>query len=252
MKLNKRKIFVIAIALCLTAILSFSTLAWFTANDSVTNEFLFADSDDDGNVDFSIDVWETVDPERDGTTAEVGKGVRDSDEPTVTYEEVLPGDELVKTAHITNTSSSERYSQYVRATIILKDPAGAWKKAFDEGRIGLNAQGRPSALDLLNEMFKTVDYSNTWTIVPGNDSCGYNDTDKCFYWTFYYNANNGILEKGQTVELFDKVFIPTGLLVEDANGMSSTFEIDVKAEAIQAESLNLSYPNANNAFKLVG
>ena len=44
MKLTKKKVFVAALAICLIAILSFGTLAWFSAGDSVKNEFYVADS----------------------------------------------------------------------------------------------------------------------------------------------------------------------------------------------------------------
>jgi predicted ribosomally synthesized peptide with SipW-like signal peptide len=37
--MNKKKVFALALAVCVLAIVSFSTLAWFTDADSVTNEF---------------------------------------------------------------------------------------------------------------------------------------------------------------------------------------------------------------------
>ena len=228
MKLNKRKIFVIAVALCLVAILSFSTLAWFTAEDEITNKFNFADSDDDDNVDFSVDVIETGDPEDDG----------------LVFEEILPGDVWSKDPTIKNTSSSDRYSQYIRVTLTIKDPEGAWKAASDAGRI-------PTDLALLSEMFQTVDLANTWELAGGDGvGYGYNTTagEEGFFWTFYLRDT---LAKGEEVVLFETVTIPTGLTVEDANAMKSSFEIDVYAEAMQAESLNLTYPNARNAFALV-
>ena len=42
MKLSKKKVFALALAVCLIATLSFGSLAWFTDNDSVTNEFKVA------------------------------------------------------------------------------------------------------------------------------------------------------------------------------------------------------------------
>ena len=69
MKLTKKKVFVAAIALCLIAIISAGTLAWFQASDEVTNKFMIADSDQDGTPDFSVDVWENdpADPEEKDT-----------------------------------------------------------------------------------------------------------------------------------------------------------------------------------------
>ncbi len=238
MKLNKRKIFVMAVAVCLVAILSFSTLAWFTAEDEITNKFNFADSDDDGQVDFSVDVTETGDDEDDG----------------LVFDEILPGDVYDKDPTITNTSSSDRYSQYVRVTLTLKDPTGAWKAAFDAKRIGAREGSRdPQVNYLLGEMFQTV---STCSYLGSNDGLwyigdkGYNETEgeEGFYWVFYYN---GILAKDESVTLFEKVTIPTGLTVEDANAMGNTFEIDVYAEAVQSENLPISPANAMKAFELV-
>ena len=50
MKLNKKKVVVSALAVSLVAILSFGTIAWFSAEDTIENKFHFADSDDDGGV----------------------------------------------------------------------------------------------------------------------------------------------------------------------------------------------------------
>ena len=61
MKMTKKKVFVIALAICLVAIISMGTLAWFNAQDAVTNDFMIADSDDDTpNEIFSVDVWENT------------------------------------------------------------------------------------------------------------------------------------------------------------------------------------------------
>jgi len=236
MKLNKKKVLTASLAVSLVAILSFGTIAWFNAEDTIKNQFQFADSDDDGNTDFSVDVVESGDPEDDG----------------LVFEEILPGDQLAKDPTIKNTSTSDRYTQYVRATLTLKDPTGAWKKAYDEKRIGLNDQNRPSYLSLLKEMFQTVDYSQTgdWNLAGSEGTgYGYDEDAKEFYWVFYYKD---VLGKGEEVTLFEHVTIPTGLTVADASAMLSTFDVTVKAEAVQAENLNMQYPTAANAFKTVG
>ena len=126
MKINKKKVVISALAVSLVAILSYGTIAWFSAEDTIENKFYFADSDDDGNTDFAVDVIESNDPEDDG----------------LVFEEILPGDKLDKDPTIKNTSTSDRYTQYVRATLTLKDPTGAWKKAFDDKKIGLNDRNR--------------------------------------------------------------------------------------------------------------
>ena len=45
MKMTKKKVFVTALAICLVAILSMGSLAWFNASDTITNKFKIADSD---------------------------------------------------------------------------------------------------------------------------------------------------------------------------------------------------------------
>lgn len=59
MKMNKKKVFTLALAVCLIAILSMGTLAWFSDSDSIKNDFMFDDSNNDGTPDFKVDVFET-------------------------------------------------------------------------------------------------------------------------------------------------------------------------------------------------
>lgn len=233
--MNKKKVFVTALAVSLIAILSLGTLAWFNAEDEIENNFHFADSDGDGNTDFSVDVKETGDTEDDG----------------LVFEEILPGDVLDKDPTIKNTSTSERYSQYIRVTLTLKDPTGAWKKAYDEARIGGGKMIKTDREEgLLNEMFQSVDLSGTWELAGAEGTgYGYDDTAKEFFWVFYLRD---ILEKDEEVKLFEKVTIPTGLTVEDANTMKSAFDVHVKAEAVQTENLDLFVESARNAFNKVG
>ena len=68
MKMNKKKVFTLALAVCLIAILSMGSLAWFTDSDEIKNEFMIAGSDDEQDPDkvFSVDVWEnTPDGDKD-------------------------------------------------------------------------------------------------------------------------------------------------------------------------------------------
>ena len=234
MKMNKKKVFVAALAVCLVAIISLSTLAWFSAEDSIDNKFHFADSDQDGNVDFSVDVVESDDAEDDG----------------LVFEEILPGDTYKKDPTIVNTSSSDRYSQYIRVTLTIKDPNGAWKKALEEKRIGDGKLMKTNrAVGLLGEMFQTIDLANGLWYVDGGEgeAYGYDEDAKEIYWIFYYKNT---LAAGESVTLFEKVTIPTGFTVEDANAMQSQFDISVKAEAVQVE--NLGVNRAVDAFELVG
>ena len=60
MKITKKKVVVTSIAVCLVAILSMGTLAWFTDSDSATNNFFVTNSDQGADAIFSIDVKENV------------------------------------------------------------------------------------------------------------------------------------------------------------------------------------------------
>ena len=55
---TKKKVLTVAIAVCLIAIISLSTLAWFNAADDAQNNFYIANSEDDADEIFSVDVWE--------------------------------------------------------------------------------------------------------------------------------------------------------------------------------------------------
>ena len=70
--MTKKRVFAVALAVCLIAILSLGSLAWFTDSDQVDNEFLIAGSQDgDKDKVFSVDVWEKTpdnDKDQDGYT----------------------------------------------------------------------------------------------------------------------------------------------------------------------------------------
>lgn len=222
-KMNKKKIFVVALAVCLLAIISFSTLAWFTAQDSVTNEFYVGDSNTDPDKVFGVDVWETVDGEEKGRgTANDGGAV---------YEDILPGQILSKAPVVENTGI---HPMYVRAIVtvspasILKDAMGdAWKN------VDLFLAGNDETQWLLDN------------VVYVNDG-----TDSKFVYTYYYqsvleperdNANGYI-----TPAIFDAVVIPTGLTTDMAAQLED-FEIDILGQAIQSE--HILSTNAKDAFE---
>ena len=95
MKLTKKKVFVMALALSLAAIISMGSLAWFNDADSVWNKFMIADSEDDTPDEiFSIDVCESRDTNGDGDFNEEGDNSR-TDE-GLTYVDIQPGDKLNK------------------------------------------------------------------------------------------------------------------------------------------------------------
>ena len=93
MRMTKKKVIALALVVCLIAILSLSSLAWFTDDDSVTNKFQIAGSEDANPDDiFSVDVWEKDDPTSN-----------EKDQDGITYPDILPGDDLYKEVNVENT-----------------------------------------------------------------------------------------------------------------------------------------------------
>ena len=212
MKITKKKVFVSALIICLLAIVSMSTLAWFSASDSVKNEFYVADSGDhtdDPDAIFSVAVWEKT-PESD----------KDTD--GYEYKEILPGAKLTKEAHVENTGY---YSQYIRAIVTISD-ANAWLAAVE-------------GIDMA-EVFLGFDES-VWT----NISMEHDTAADTLTYVLYYD---GILESGKDITLFNQVKIPESLTVAQAAAFAGDFSITVKAQAVQTENVGA---NAYEAFETV-
>ncbi len=232
MKMTKKKVFVAALAICLVAIVSMGTLAWFTASDEVTNKFYVADSDDTDPSDiFSIDVWENT-------------PAGDKDPDGYEYKDILPGDVLKKEVNVENTGY---YDQYVRVTVTVSD-AQAWMTA-------LNTNG---AIPKLEQIVDGYDpNANVWV---DNSAEVVDDT---IVYTMYYNHillgdqetiydNAGA--HSDVVTVFTAVKIPSTLTVEQAAAFESNFEINVKAEAVQTENLGIDRSQgegAKEAFAVV-
>ena len=60
MNMNKKKVLSLSIVVIMIAILSFSSLAWFSDADEITNQFMIADSESDADDIFSVDIWEML------------------------------------------------------------------------------------------------------------------------------------------------------------------------------------------------
>lgn len=213
--MNKRKILSLALAVCLIALFTMGTLAYFTDSAATSNKFMTA-SYDPSNPDkvitaeelFSIKVYETD-----------ANGQKDYD--GLTYEDIAPGDELDKDPTAENTG---KYGQYVRMSVTLTK-ASAWQNAV--------AQGTD-----LTTIFKGFD-STKWTRY---DEPAVDTTNDTVTYVFYYN---GILAPGGTATLFTDVVIPTSLTVDDMVALSQ-FEINITADAIQSDNTG---DNAYDAFK---
>lgn len=209
MKMTKKKVFVAALAVCVVAVLSLGTLAWFSDSDYVDNTFKIATSDDDTADDiFSIDVWETT-PE--GEKTETG----------YTYEDVLPGDSLTKDVFVKNTGY---YDQYVRVIVTISD-AEAWLNLIPDNTTG------EAAATLATQIFKGLDLSK-WDHIYNNLSENPNATE--LIYVLYYKD---ILEADEVINVFDSIEIPTSMTREEAARFDNEFTITVKAQAVQTENV---------------
>ena len=222
MKMTKKKVFVSALAICLIAIISMGTLAWFSAQDEVTNKFMIADSDDDTPDEiFSVDVWEN--------TPEANK-----DQDGYEYKDILPGDVLKKEARVENTG---HYDQYIRVTVTISD-AAAW----------INALGANFDVASVFDGFVLSDWNHVWnnmnnaTTIPEN-----------LVYVMYYKD---IVNPGQIINVFDKVKIPESLTREQAVLFEHNFNITVKADAVQTDNVVPENTDAKDAawaaFQTVG
>ena len=224
MKLNKKKVFVAALAVCLVAILSMGTLAWFNAADEVTNNFQIADSDHDGTPDFSVEVYETENDGDDTADAD-GDGNNTITHGGNTYEEILPGEKIAKNPTVKNTGD---YEQWIRVLV-----------TFDERAVikaACNAKG------ITNDLRSWLDVDSTYwladdTTIEENNSVTY---------VYYYRYR---LPENQTAVLFNNVTIPGEFVQEDMKFVNGNFSIKVKAEALQADNTGA---DAYAAFGAIG
>ena len=216
--MTKKKIFVVALAVCLLAILSMSSLAWFSAKDSVKNNFYVADSTDNNPEDiFSVDVYEKHDYDNDGDLDEFQSGI--------SYKDVLPGDELEKIAIVKNTGY---YDQYIRVIITMSDAAN-WKAILG------NEFGEAAILGLFDGLDQTM-----WNHITVETL----DTSDEIRIVMYYNGILDGSDEGDDVAeitVFNNVKIPDVMDQEDASHFDDDgnwgFTIDVKAQAVQTENV---------------
>ena len=216
MKLNKKKVVVVSLAISLIAILSLGSLAWFNAKDEVTNKFMVTNSEDDAEKIFSVDVWEYV----DGDT-------ENKDQDGNEYNDIVPGGRYHKEPYVENTGL---YDQWIRVKVTVSD-ADEW-------------------LAILG-----TDYDLT-TIFEGFDASAWTRYDEpmlveeagesTLTYVYYLNYK---LAPTETAALFNTVVIPSQLTQQDMATLGGTFELDIVAEALQADNTGNS---AYEAFDFVG
>ncbi len=225
MKLTKKKVLAVALSVCLIAILSMGSLAWFNANDSVVNNFYVADSDDEGNApDFSIDLYETGND--DGEKEDNGN----------TYNDITPGSTYAKDPTVKNTG---KYDQWVRVIVTVSDYR-TWAAALE--KVATIKGGNFADYDLTT-IFGGYDGDAWQSEVVGVDQLG-DDTQT---YVFYLKEK---LAPGSTATLFDSFIVPDLLEAEDMDFGDDGFSINIKAEAIQTA--NLDQNGCKAAFDTVG
>ena len=222
--MNKKKVFALALAVCMIAILSMSTLAWFNDSEEIKNDFMFDDTDKDGTVDFEVDLFETDD------TGEV-----DGKE----YVTVTPNAKLAKDPTVRNEGD---YDMYTRVVVTISD-AAAWLTAS----VKYNLTGDNDDLTILEEMINLhadwVRFDN-----PVRDTSA--DTITYVYY-YAHKLLPGAVSGAVSAPVFTEVTIPWQLQTKDLNFGDKAFSITVKADAIQADNIIPENPidAGNNAYK---
>ena len=223
MKLNKKKVFVAALAVCLVAIISMGTLAWFSDSDFVKNDFMITDSTvTNPDEVFSVDIYETK-VDADGNVVTDANGKPETTDAGNTYDNIAPGDVLTKDPTVKNTGT---YNQWVRVKVTLTN-AENWLALFKKYNL------------TLNDLFTNID-SDAWVGVED-----YTINGGAMTFTYYLKDQ---LAPNQTVTLFDKVTIPTIFDQTDIYAVKE-FALTFVAEAVQVENTK---DNAVDAFAFVG
>ncbi|MBP3632971.1 MAG: hypothetical protein J6J43_00160 [Oscillospiraceae bacterium] len=224
MKLSKKRVLVIALVVCLVAILSMGTLAWFNYTDDITNKFMVA-TDSEGTPDFGLDIWETENDGDDTVDAD-GDGDPIKTQEGNTYEDITPGDVLAKDPTVENTG---HYDQWVRVLVTFDEYS---KIEAACTRVGISTDLR---------QWLDIDTAN-WT---ADDAATFTGNDTITY-VFYYNSK---LTEGATAALFSEITIPGAFEQEDMAYVSGDFSVTVKADAVQADNTG---DTAQAAFAAVG
>ena len=221
----KKRTFIVALIICMVAIIGIGSLAYFQASKNLTNYFAVAGVSDPTdpsatiNPDdlFSIKLEETDITKNDSTKTETGN----------TYTGILPGDTLKKDPTVTNTG---KYDAWVRVKVTVTDAAD-WKAACAKHGI----------TDLAT-IFNGYD-ATKWDREIAEDN--YDQTNNTLTYTYYYRTK---VAPGGTAKLFDSVTIPAVFDIEDMASLA-TFQLNIVGEAIQADNTGETAQEAFAEFK---
>ena len=220
MKLNKKKVFALALVICLLATLSLGSLAWFTDKDEVTNDFMVAGSEDGSDGIFSVDVWEEGDDKDDG----------------LEFQKILPGDVKEKVAHVKNTGA---YDQYIRVKIVVSE-ADVWQDVYNAYQVPV------TEFVNVDKVAAAADIYGTHSAFDGEN----------FVYYLYYNtpltADNKDTEENEAGDfiVFDTAYISHHLTKEQAAAMGPDgFSITVTADAVQTANICTDDDPTNDVFE---
>jgi len=243
---TKKKIFAVALAVCLVSILSFSTLAWFNATESVTNKFMVATTGSGTGTGggstaekiFSVDLWEYV-GDKDNVAGEdkdaegnpvVDAGEKDHD--GLVFENILPGVVYHKEPVVENTGS---YDQWIRVVVTVTK-ATAWKDILST--YGITDLG-------------TIFLEHDDTVWECHSGAGW-EADDAINYVYYLNEK---LAPREMAVLFTGVKLPGQVTQADMAKLIDAndnveFDIKVRADAIQTEGID-GVTNAQEAFEAI-
>ena len=228
--MNMKKVLALSLVAIMVAILSFSTLAWFTDNDASTNDFTVnGGGNEDPDEIFSVDVKENVDGEQ-----------LPVDE--IEFEDVLPGASYKKEAYITNTGAND---QYIRVILTISD----WALVKDIVTINMDDNfANDWHIDSTD-----VSVDGEGNLVASSDASV--DADGNLVVVMYLDKK---LTANETVNVMDYVNISKDATQDDfaAEGFKDGFQISIKADAIQTENIlptygTVEWQNARESFASV-
>ena len=222
MKLTKKKVFLIALAISLVAILSMGTLAWFNATSDITNDFMVATDENDTDPTFTVEVSETG---LDGQPTTTGNK----------YYDVVPGDVIDKDPTITNTGD---YTQWIRVSVTMTE-ADDW--AANGGSLKFTDIFAGSTYGLAADVATST---ATWLLV--DETVTADATTGEAVWYLYLREE---LEAGDAVVLFEEVSIEEDFTLDEIMGFGGDFSITVHADALQRDNTGNT---AVEAFDNVG
>ena len=203
--MSKRKILILAMSLCMVAILAVGgSLAYFTDYDRATNTFTV------GDVNIHIDEW---------MDNEEGERVAYEDhELWPVAQAKAPFNKLVETV---NDGSEDCY---IRTFVTCP------KDMYDYLGLGFNKQDKVLTNDDGKNMYSLTSWADTGITITING-----EETSVFVCEY-----NGIVEPGESVMSLTKVWLydtVTNELVDQFNLQDSAFKVEVYSQAIQAKYL---------------